>query len=385
MNSREKFLSVMNFDENFKVLKAEFGYWTETIRNWYRQGLQIEEQIPEDILDGKLIRGSKSLIDNGIKSINQNIISFFNLDPYPEKFPFDLSPIFEEKTLEENEDYKIFIDNFGIEQKVLKKNASIPMIIKYPIKNRKDFYNYIGNYDSNFDKRLPEGFDSLAKKLKNRDFLIRLGGNPFGFTFFARHLMGEVNFMMNLYDDPKLITELNDFILDFVMNYWSKILDKVEVDCVFILEDIAYRSGSFLSIDMFEEFITPYYRIFVDFLKQYKIGNIFIDCDGLINELIPVWINSGITGIFPIEGVNDIVEIRNKYPKLKLLGGFDKKVLFADSNKNKIDGEIDKVVKAMDKGGYIPHVDHSVSADVTFENFKYYRSKLNEIIDSKSK
>ncbi len=84
---------------------------------------------------------------------------------------------------------------------------------------------------------------------------------------------------------------------------------------------------------------------------------------------------------FPIEAVNDLVEIRQQYPGLKLLGGFNKKALFADSSRESIDEEISRVVSVTAKGGYIPHVDHAVSADVTWDNFKYYRFKLNEILD----
>ena len=193
--------------------------------------------------------------------------------------------------------------------------------------------------------------------------------------------MGEVGFMLSMYDDPKLIKELNEFFLNYVMNYWSKILDKVDIDCIFILEDIAYRSGSFISKEMFYEFMSPYYLRFVDFLKQYKIENIFVDCDGLIDELIPLWIEVGITGIFPIEAVNNLMEIRKKYPGLKLLGGVDKKVLFKDSDRDKIDEELEKISLVMGEGGYIPHIDHAVSEDVTWENFSYYRRKLNNIID----
>ena len=39
----------------------------------------------------------------------------------------------------------------------------------------------------------------------------------------------------------------------------------------------------------------------------------------------------------------------------------------------------------MQTGGYIPHIDHAVSEDVTWDNFKYYRQKLNDMIDRLSK
>jgi hypothetical protein len=132
---------------------------------------------------------------------------------------------------------------------------------------------------------------------------------------------------------------------------------------------------------MFEEFLRPYYIEFIDYLSQYGIRHVFVDCDGLISELIPLWIEVGVNGIFPIEAVNDLEKIRNDYPELKLLGGFNKKVLFQGSRRESIDDELEKVKRVMDKGRYIPHIDHAVSEDVTWENFKYYRKRLNDMCD----
>jgi uroporphyrinogen decarboxylase len=381
LNSREKFNSAMSFDSKAQNIKTEFGYWAGTIRNWFKSGLPKIEGIPEDALDADLVRGSTAIISDSSELVDKNVMAYFNMDSYLAKFPFDISPLLKTEVLEDNKDYKIFTDSYGLTQKVTKRCAATPMVVDYPIKGRNDFYSYIQLYDDKYSKRLPENWEDLISNLKNRDFPIRLGGNPFGFSFLARHLMGEVGFMLSMYDDPKLIKELNEFFLNYVMNYWSKILDKVDIDCIFILEDIAYRSGSFISKEMFYEFMSPYYLRFVDFLKQYKIENIFVDCDGLIDELIPLWIEVGITGIFPIEAVNNLMEIRKKYPGLKLLGGVDKKVLFKDSDRDKIDEELEKISLVMGEGGYIPHIDHAVSEDVTLENFSYYRRKLNNIID----
>ncbi|MCL5071776.1 MAG: hypothetical protein M1308_12925 [Actinobacteria bacterium] len=386
MNSREKFNAIMNFEKDAPNLKAEFAYWAQTIRNWFREGLPVVEEIPENILDGEVLRGSKPLALGINTLVDKNVIKYFHLDSYIEKFPFDISPMIDEKIIFKDEHYKIFIDNFGRTQKIINKVAATPIVLNYPIKNRKDFYNYIQLYNSNdFTHRLPKDFENLTNVLKERDFPIRLGGNPFGFSFLARYLMGEINFMLNLYDDPVLIKEFNEFFLNYLQNYWSKILEKVDIDCVFILEDMAYRTGSFISKEMFKEFMAPYYIKLIDFLKQFKITNIFVDCDGLINELIPLWIEVGVTGIFPIEAVNDVGKIRNNYPNLKLLGGVNKKVLFADSNKTNIDLELGRISKVIKTGGFIPHIDHAVSADVTWENFKYYRLKLNDMIDKLSK
>ncbi|MBM3699621.1 MAG: hypothetical protein FJW68_01715 [Actinobacteria bacterium] len=384
MDSRQKFLSVMNFDENALIPKTEFAYWAGTIRKWFSQGLPKIKDVSEEILDPESIRGSKPLTLKYADEVDNNVAPFFKLDSYLEKFPIDYSSMMQSRVLEENNEYRIFVDKYGLTNKVLKQKSSIPMVIDYPIKNRKDFYEYVSLYDNSsggIAKRLPADFNNLAAELKNRDFPIRLGGNPFGFSFLARHLMGEVTFMLSMYDDPEFIKEFNEYFLNFTIDYWSEILRKVEVDCVFILEDIAYRSGSFISKEMFDTFMRPYYLKLIDFLKQYSINNIFVDCDGLIGELIPLWIEAGVTGLFPFEAVNDIVAVRNEYPHLKMMGGFNKKVLFKDSTKQEIDGELGRVFTVLKSGGYIPHIDHAVSEDVTWENFRYYREKLNSFID----
>jgi uroporphyrinogen decarboxylase len=126
--------------------------------------------------------------------------------------------------------------------------------------------------------------------------------------------------------------------------------------------------------------MAPYTRRFVDFAKQHGVGLVIVDCDGLITELVPLWVKCGVTGLFPLEALNDIAAIREAYPRLRLLGGVDKRPLIGGS-KDAIDLELARIGKVMRKGGYIPHIDHAVPADIGFKNFVYYRQKLNGIID----
>jgi len=409
VNSRERFLAVLNFESGIKNLKYEYGYWAGLIRKWNKNNnLNIQEP-PESLKDSDLVRVSlpldyvinqKNDYEN-IKDYKDNkgyqdkkssksseyldtfLMKYFNLDPYPAKFPFDLSPMFSKVILEDKDDYIVFKDNYGITQKILKKGTSAPMSIDYPIKSLKDFYDYMQFYDKDFKKRLPENFDKLALKLKDRDYPIRLGGNPFGFCGMPRHLMGDVNYMLSLYDSPELIKKINEFYLNFSMEYFSEIFKLIEIDWVMIWEDMAFKTGSFISKTAFEEFLTPYYVKFIDFLKQFGIKNIIVDCDGLIDELIPLWISCGVTGVFPMEAVNDLIKIRQEFPKLQMLGGVDKKILFPKDNveSKDIDKELEMVKILLKQGGYIPHIDHAIPMDADWDRFKEYRFKLNEIIE----
>lgn len=82
-----------------------------------------------------------------------------------------------------------------------------------------------------------------------------------------------------------------------------------------------------------------------------------------------------------MEAVSDALKIREEFPKLQMLGAVDKKILFDVNNRN-MDDEFKKISILMKKGGYIPHIDHSIPMDADFSKFKEYRTRLNMLIDT---
>jgi uroporphyrinogen decarboxylase len=62
-----------------------------------------------------------------------------------------------------------------------------------------------------------------------------------------------------------------------------------------------------------------------------------------------------------------------------MLGGINKSNICL--GKAKIDEMLTIVKETLQFGGYVPHLDHFVPPEVDFDNFKYYRSQLNSIID----
>lgn len=99
-----------------------------------------------------------------------------------------------------------------------------------------------------------------------------------------------------------------------------------------------------------------------------------------------MFIDCGVTGILPFEiaAGNDMIKIRKDYPNFQLLGEIDKKILFADKGEEEINLELEKVKVLLGKAKHIPHIDHLVLEDATWENFSYYRNSLNRIIDEKN-
>jgi hypothetical protein len=389
MTAREKFQSVMRFTPGAPCPKAEFGYWAGAVRRWLREGLPLTEEVPADALDGDLVRGSvpfgfeSRLISKAgtTELVDRNVMPVLGLESHLAKFPIDFSPRLPRRVIQDDDRRRLFTDSYGITKMVMKENAATWHSVDFPIKSRRDLKDYIARYDTDYASRLPAGGEELAAALADRDYPIRLGGEPFGFTYFPRSLMGDVGYMTALYDEPGLIHEMCEFLLSFTMGYWGLILGKVRVDCVVILEDVAYRNGPMISRTMFQEFAAPYTRRLVDFVRGRGVECVLVDCDGKIDELVPVWADAGVTGLFPVEAVNDVVALGRAYPGLQIVGGVDKRPLIAGDRAG-IDAELDRVSPLIPRGGFIPHIDHAVPEDISWECFSYYRSHLNALIDS---
>jgi uroporphyrinogen decarboxylase len=382
MNTRERFLAVAAF-EKVSPLKAEYGYWTTTVKNFVKQGMPVVKGLPEHLSDNATISGSVKINPESPVVVDENVRAYFKLDPYIAKFPCDYSPLFQVETLEESREYRIYRDRYGITLKQRKTGTAVPLDLDFPIKNREDFARYREHYDSDYAKRLPQDWKALASELHVRDYAIRLGGHPFGFFGMPRHLIGAESLFFILYDDPQLIKDINEFFLRFVMGYWGAIFEDLVPDCVLIWEDMASRQGSLISPAMFREFMQPYYSVLVDFFKQYGIHNIYVDSDGYVEELLPLWDEVGVNGLFPFErqAGNDLRRIREAFPGLQMFGGVDKGILTKDRSRSAIDDELHMVENMLTHGGYIPHIDHHVPDDAHWEQFVYYRQRLNDVID----
>jgi uroporphyrinogen decarboxylase len=121
------------------------------------------------------------------------------------------------------------------------------------------------------------------------------------------------------------------------------------------------------------------------FLKSKGVDIILLDTDGDCNELIPLFMEAGITGLYPMEASAgmDVLAARKKYPDLQILGGVPKSRLVY--GKNEIDRFLEPIAELLKSGGYIPHGDHLIPPDVSWEDFRYYRDKLNHLIDNLGK
>ena len=135
---------------------------------------------------------------------------------------------------------------------------------------------------------------------------------------------------MGFYDDPYWIHEMMDYYADFIITLSTPMLKEVTPDCVHFFEDMAYRNGSLISPEFFRSFMMEPYRRVIDHFRKYNVPFLIVDCDGKVDELIPLFIELGINGMYPFESQAgmDILEVRKTYGKhFVIWGGIDKRAL----------------------------------------------------------
>ena len=119
----------------------------------------------------------------------------------------------------------------------------------------------------------------------------------------------------------------------------------------------------------------------IGFLRQNGIQKILVDSDGNSVELTDWLVDVGVDGHYPLEinsGAFPEV-IRERHPDLALIGGIDKRQL--EMGKAEIDKELEKLPPLLEKGGYIPALDHRVHPQVPLANYLYYIEKKRELLE----
>lgn len=395
LSARELFLNIINFKSSPKTLKWEFGYWGGTINRWYSEGLQKNIGMSKELAYGESVFGPSmrwGAPSYGTGAENSprclDIDNFFKLDEQLMLAPYDcwIFPKYKEKIIFEDDRNKESYNSLGIRQKILKDDSSMPLWLEYPIKCRKD-WEQIKEEKFNLNsitKRWSKNKEKFIKEATNRTFPLHLMSGPTGFFGSLRYLFGEKRLYLTYYDEPYLIKDVVDHLCKLWIAEAEELTSKLDFDIAGFWEDMAGKNGSLISPSIFREFMTPYYKKLTDFIKSKGINNFILDSDGNVNELIPLFLEAGVNGLMPFEqqAGNDLIEIRKKYPELIIWGGINKNDLA--KGKEYIDKELDKVTWLIKQGGFIPFNDHIVPPNVSWENFKYYREKLNEIIDSTS-
>jgi hypothetical protein len=196
-----------------------------------------------------------------------------------------------------------------------------------------------------------------------------------GFWWFPRKILGIEKHLYAFYDEPDFLKRINEDLVCYNLRLLEEVFKIVVPDIVSFGEDMSYNHGPMLSKTIFDEFISPYYKRIVPFIKKH--GTIpFVDSDGNVDQLISWLKEAEIMGISPLERAagNDIVALRQEHPDFLLIGGFDKTVMHI--GEDAVRAEFEALMPAMKAGGYIPAVDHQTPPEVSLQDYVNYVASL---------
>lgn len=368
MNSRERFLSVMNFEK------------PDYVPLWAFVGIMMP--LPNVLMENWGFHNWSMTTDGDLQF--KQFCEHFGLER-AEDPPINLGmvPPFKRKVLEDKGEREIIQNEEGIILEQIKPNIeaySMPHYLKYPVSDRKDWEDIKERLEYNFEERYPKNWDNWVKKYKDRDYALEV--NLKGFFLIAREWLGPVRLLTIYYDDPKLIKDMNEHYVNFLIQSLEKCFREVDVDCVVLGEDMSYRSGSMISPEIFRKFMAPYYKKFTNFCRENGVKNILVDSDGDIMELIPLFMESGVTGFvsFDCGAGMDIRKVRSEFPNLQIFGGLNKYMLESGKTFDDIDKELDSKVPNLFKyGGFLPALDHAITPQALLKNWEYYLQKLRKM------
>ncbi len=395
MNCREREIATLSFSNtglDYGVVEESMEPWDLTVKNWAEQGYDSGML---DILHGaelptENVYALNEPFDNWNYYYNtmqtETVMQFetgLGLDPVA-RITFRVPYIcFEEEILEETDEAVVKRDRDGWIRKYPKNPEELVRIIRPVVTDRDDWEALKERVRKTIreqlsPERMEQAYGKLRKGAEAGDYAVRLRIS--GFFWTPRFLLDNEEHLIAYFDDPDMLKDMARFTVDTYKEHLDGILKIAKPSLVFFEEDLSGRNGPLISPDQFDEFLAPYYREMIPFLKERGVANVFMDTDGDFTLLIPNILECGIDGVLPVDvnaGV-DIVEVRKLFPTLKFFGGFNK-LCIADG-KEAIEKELKRLRPVIAQGGCIICTDHQAAPHTKLDDYRYYVQRLKETV-----
>jgi len=285
----------------------------------------------------------------------------------------------EPKILEDTPELTIARDALGRTTKLIKKSATVPLPLNFPLNEEEDWKRIRPWYEFR-EKRIDREFLKSQKTARDHGELTVLSV-PGAFDE-LRELMGEEMLCISCYESPELLLDILQVFTETVCKVIERVSEIVPIDVLFVHEDMAGNTGPLFGPVQIRQFFRPYYTQIWEAAKSKGTRLFSLDSDGDISPILDDLLNFGINCIHPCQPVGgmDIVKLREKYGKrVCLKGGIDKYALLRGPQA--IDQELkSRMNPLLFGGGTIFALDHRIPNGVTIENYRYYVTRGREIL-----
>jgi hypothetical protein len=320
MNSRERFLAIIDGDQPDHPPLFPEGIREEVLLSWRTQGL------PEGV----------------------DLDDLFFYDPFEQLDP-DIYPNPE-------------IVNWSNPQKLL------PLLRQ--------------RLDPEDPRRLPDDWSELVKGYRDRQYplLLRIHQGLF-LSLGIEDWRSFAPAILRLVDQPDFVGEILAIQADFAARLAENILRQVDLDGVIFSEPIAGNHGALISAEMYRAFALQSFTPIFDVLGDYQVPAIiwrsYANPANLLPEVVKypfnvLWLCETPPGALTPAQVRQLVG-----SNLTLIGGIDSDVLRQDARA--IQQAVAAVQPFVEEGRFIPLADGRVREDVPYPNYVFYRQELQKM------
>ncbi len=340
MTTRERFERMFEHKEADRVpiLGAP---WDTTLERWRREGM------PQDI----------------------DFAEYFGLDRVV-SVGGDVSPRYEEKVIEETDEYIIRLDSWGTTAKNWKHASSTPHWIARTLVDRESWEAAKARMVMTQDRvdwdSLKEHYPSWRKS----DWWIQ-GTLWFGFDATHARVVGTEQFLVWMAEDPELVIDMFNTELDCSLALLDMIWDEgYTFNSIFWCDDMGYRNGTFFSVDMYRDILRPVQERAIEWAHAKGIPAHLHSC-GNINTFVPELVGIGLDALNPLEvkAGMDPIHLKKTYGDRLVLHGGINAMLWDDIDQT--EAEVRRLLPALKQdGGYIFQEDHSIPDSVSLDDFR---------------
>jgi len=166
-------------------------------------------------------------------------------------------------------------------------------------------------------------------------------------------LMGFQNSLLALYAEPEACRDFFEALLPYEISWANKAIDAYNSDVFYIIEEVCSANSTFMSPECYRTLIEPYQREVVDAIRKRGVL-VGVVCPGKVEEIVPDWIDEGISAWNCAQPINDLAGILDNYP-LALEGGWSTQGACSalDATEEQVAEETLRCMTEYKKDGYV--------------------------------
>ena len=218
-----------------------------------------------------------------------------------------------------------------------------------------------------------------VKNLKRKPFIFIKIGGPF---LRASFLRGEIQWYMDLAQDPEFAAELTHLVTDHLIAIGIEALRKSRLrnPSIWIYDDVASNHGLLISPKACKRTILPEVGRMVESFKAAGAIRVGYHSDGDIREILDLPIDAGISILNPVEprANMDVAALCKRYKEnLIYVGGLCNSMILPRGTDGEVRKHVQDLISVAKEGGVIIG-SHSIGNDIPVERYEMIMKILHQ-------